>query len=93
MRTSTRLRRGGDKYVVSGPIGFLRARVPFYGKLRFLDRKGVDVARGISVGNEWTYRSFIEGGSSAAAIWTFSGINDSVLGTDSEGKPCLCRSN
>jgi hypothetical protein len=81
--------RVGDKYVVSGPIGFLRARVPFYGQLRFLDRKGVDVARGISVGNEWTYRSFIEGGSSAAAVWTFSGINSSVLGTDSEGKPCL----
>ena len=59
--------------------GLLRARVPQYGKLRFLDRKGVDVAKGISVGNEWTYRSFIEGGTPAAAIWTFSGINESVL--------------
>jgi hypothetical protein len=81
--------RVGDKYVVSGPIGFMRARVPYYGKLRFLDRKGAEVARGISVGSEWTYRSFIEGGSSAAAVWTFSGIDKSMLGEDSEGKPCL----
>ena len=51
---------------------------PYYGKLRFLDRKGVDVAKGISVGSEWTYRSFIEGGTPAAAIWTFSGINESI---------------
>ena len=56
----------------------LRARVPQYGKLRFLDRKGVDVAKGISVGSEWTYRSFIEGGTPAAAIWTFNGINESI---------------
>ena len=52
--------------------------------LRFLDRKGVEVARGISVGNEWTYRSFIEGGTPMAAIWTFSGINESSLHTDKE---------
>jgi hypothetical protein len=83
------IRHEGDKYVVSGPVGFMRARVPYYGRLRFLDRKGVDVPRGISVGNEWTYRSFIEGGSSAAAVWTLSGINESVLSTDSEGKKVL----
>jgi hypothetical protein len=81
--------RVGDKYVVSGPIGFMRARVPYYGQLRFLDRKGVEVPRGISVGNEWTYRSFIEGGSAAAAIWTLSGINESVLDKDEDGKPIL----
>ena len=40
----------------------LRARVPQYGLLRFLDRRGAPAPRGISVGNEWTYRSFIEGG-------------------------------
>ncbi|HEY4233647.1 MAG TPA: ABC transporter permease [Lacipirellulaceae bacterium] len=83
------IHREGDKYVVSGPIDFMRARVPYYGRLRFLDRKGIDVPRGISVGNEWTYRSFIEGGSSAAAVWTLSGINESVLSTDSEGKQVL----
>ena len=56
---------GGETvYHLSGPRGLLRARVPYYGKVRFLDRKGVEVAKGISVGNEWTYRSFIEGGTS-----------------------------
>src|SRR5262249_51275574 len=31
---------------------------------------------------EWSYRSFIEGGSQAAAIWTFDGITPDVLRTD-----------
>jgi len=77
------------KYVVSGPEGFLRARVPQYGKLRFLDRRGAPAPRGISVGNEWTYRSFIEGGSAAAAVWLLDGVNDSSLRTDPEGKKYL----
>ncbi len=77
---------GQTVYALSGPQGMFRARVPQYGKLRFLDRQGVEVARGISVGSEWTYRSFIEGGSRAAAIWTFNGINESVLRSDSEGQ-------
>jgi ABC-type transport system involved in multi-copper enzyme maturation permease subunit len=74
-------RKRGDElvYEVSGPRGMFRARVPYYGKLRFLDRKGVEVAKGISVGAEWTYRSFIEGGTPAAAIWTFNGIDESKL--------------
>jgi ABC-type transport system involved in multi-copper enzyme maturation permease subunit len=72
--------RGGETvYVVSGPRGMLRAREPKYGKLRFLDRKGVDSPKGISVGAEWTYRSFIEGGTPAAAVWTFSGIDESMI--------------
>jgi ABC-type transport system involved in multi-copper enzyme maturation permease subunit len=74
---------GGETvYELSSPQGLMRARVPQYGKLRFLDRQGVEVARGISVGNEWTYRSFIEGGTQAAAIWTFDGIDASVLRAD-----------
>ncbi|MCI0492225.1 MAG: hypothetical protein L0Z07_04735 [Planctomycetes bacterium] len=77
---------GGEMaYEVGGPRGLMRARMPHYGKLRFLDRKGVDVARGISVGSEWTYRSFIEGGTSAAAIWTFDGIDDSTLRRADDG--------
>ena len=71
-------------YDLSGPQGLMRARVPLYGKLRFLDRQGVPVAKGISVGSEWTYRSFIEGGTQAAAIWTFSGIDESALRRDGE---------
>jgi len=81
----TTIQRGGEPaYLLSSPRGMLRARVPHYGKLSFLDRKGVEVARGISVGNEWAYRSFIEGGTPAAAIWTFSGIDASMLQQDQE---------
>jgi len=72
------IEKHGDQIWVSGPIGYLRARVPKWGKLRFKDRKGVDKAVGISVGSEWTYRSFIDGGTLAAAIWTFNGIDESV---------------
>jgi ABC-type transport system involved in multi-copper enzyme maturation permease subunit len=77
------------KYVVSGPEDYLRARVPQYGRLRFLDRRGAPAPRGISVGSEWTYRSFIEGGSAAAAVWTLDGISEKSLGKDDEGNPCL----
>ena len=81
---------GGEMvYAVDEPQGFMRARVPQYGKLRFLDRSGVEVPRGISVGSEWTYRSFIEGGTRAAAIWTFTGIDESVLRTDDQGRQVL----
>jgi ABC-type transport system involved in multi-copper enzyme maturation permease subunit len=68
----------GDKnaYSVQGPEGMLQARVPVYGKLRFRDREGKDVDRGINVGDEWFYRSFIQGGSPAAAIWTFSNVRE-----------------
>lgn len=86
---ASRARGGETEYVVSGPTGTLRARVPYYGKLRFLDRKGVEVARGISVGNEWTYRSFIDGGTPAAAIWAFSGINEASFRKDSSGGQVL----
>lgn len=82
--------RGSDTvYTLSGPEGLLRARVPYYGSLHFLDRKGVDVAKGVSVGSEWTYRSFIEGGTPAAGIWTFSNITEKSLGTDEKGAQIL----
>lgn len=77
------------RLVVQTPNDVLRARVPLRGKIRFLDPKGVETARGISVGNEWAYRSFIEGGSSAAAIWTFEGINSSTLKTTADGSKYL----
>lgn len=66
--------RGETVYQLSSPKGMFRARVPVYGKLRFRDRTGKDVARGINVGNEWAYRSYIEGGTPAAAIWSFNNI-------------------
>lgn len=58
---------------------YLRARVPKLGKISFLNTQGVAVDRGISVGNEWGYRSFIQGSSQASAIWTFTGVGESTL--------------
>jgi len=62
---------GQTRYALGPPEGALLARVPVYGKLVFRTRDGVDTEQGINVGDEWTYRSFIEGGSQAAAIWAF----------------------
>lgn len=61
-------------YEFGPPIGLLQARVPVFGKLRFKDRAGADAEKGINVGHEWAYRSYIEGGTLAAAIWTFEGV-------------------
>jgi hypothetical protein len=69
---------GRDSYRASGPRGFIRARVPQYGKLRFIDRSGAAKDTGISVGNEWAYRSFIDGNTPATAIWTFDNVSPSI---------------
>lgn len=58
------------------PRGMFVARVPFHGKLRFIDRSGQPSEKGVNVGDEWTYRSYIEGGGLAAAIWTFEGVDE-----------------
>jgi hypothetical protein len=52
----------------------LVSRVPVYGELQFLDRGGKPAEKGVNVGDEWTYRTFIEGNTQATAIWTFQGI-------------------
>jgi hypothetical protein len=75
---SPRQAAGRLEYDVGPPVDLFQARVPVYGKLRFKDATGADVEKGISVGNEWTYRSYIEGGTLAAAIWTFSGIDEAT---------------
>jgi len=64
------------KYEVGPPEGMLEARRPLRGTLRFLDRDGRPSTKGISVGSEWSYRQYIEGGSLAAAIWKFEGISE-----------------
>ncbi|MGA2033056.1 MAG: hypothetical protein ABSG68_12425 [Thermoguttaceae bacterium] len=71
----------GDQavYTLGPPVGDLVARVPMYGKLRFKDRKGGDAERGVNVGDEWTYRSFIDGGTNACAIWNFQGIRAAMF--------------
>jgi len=69
---------GDDGEVTFGAgQGNLLARVPLYGKLRFLDRDGKPVDKGVNVGNEWAYRSYIEGGTLATAIWSFKGLKRS----------------
>jgi len=79
---------GQPQYTLSEPYGMFEARVPVYGKLRFLDSQGKPAPRGISVGNEWRYRSFIEGGTQAAAIWTFGDSSHPITAEEyPEGLP------
>jgi len=58
------------------PVGMLQARVPIAGTLRFKDESGKDALKGVNVGSEWGYRSYVAGGSLAAAIFTFDGITE-----------------
>jgi hypothetical protein len=68
--------KAGDdvRYVVGRPEGQFHARIPNYGKLQFFNSVGQPTDKGINVGNEWTYRSYIEGATQAAAKWTFEGV-------------------
>jgi hypothetical protein len=65
---------GREKYIVGVEEGTIQARVPIYGELSFRDTQGIDRRQGINVGNEWEYRSFIEGESPSAAIWRFDEV-------------------
>ncbi len=58
------------------PRDLLVARVPVYGDLQFISQAGDKVQRGVNVGDEWTYRSFIRGDSLAAMIWTFQDVDE-----------------
>ncbi len=69
---------GRQTFVVGPPQGALVARMPRYGKLRFVDRAGKE-GGGISVGKEWAYRKYIEGGSLAAAVWTFPKVTPAAF--------------
>jgi len=50
------------------------ARVPAYGSLLFRDEQGKLHEKFKSVGEEWTYRSYIEGNTTEAAIWRFENL-------------------
>lgn len=63
-------------YTLGPPKDLLVARVPVYGKLRFISREGREVEKGVNVGDEWTYRSFIAGQTAAAAIWSFEDMTE-----------------
>ena len=73
---------GETQYAVSGPYEMFDTRVPIYGKLRFKDRQGKDAPRGINTGNEWQYRTFVEGRTQAAAIWTLGTKDQPLLAED-----------
>jgi hypothetical protein len=70
---------GPEQFEIGPPRGQLLARVPIYARgaepLRFLDRSG-QKGEGINVGDEWTYRGYIEGASGARAIWTFQDVTE-----------------
>lgn len=62
-------------YKVGPPRGYLTARVPVYAReLKFRDSEGEISDKGISVGAEWEYRSYIEGATRSAAIYQFRGL-------------------
>jgi ABC-type transport system involved in multi-copper enzyme maturation permease subunit len=46
-------------------------RMPVYGLLEFIDREGNVSKAGINTGDIWEFRSYIEGGTKAAAIYKF----------------------
>lgn len=63
-------------YEVGPAEGAFVSRVPHYGKMRFIENTGRP-GEGISVGDEWSYRKYIEGATLSAAVWTFKGIEAS----------------
>jgi hypothetical protein len=54
----------------------MSARVPVKGALTFIDSRGTPTVRGIDVGQELEFRSHIEGGTPAAAIWHYGVVSD-----------------
>lgn len=75
----TKEQRNGKTVYKVGPPSF-PARVPVYGLLGFKDRAGNPTNKGINVGDEWTYRQYIEGGTAAAAVWNFNGLSSAAIG-------------
>ncbi|MEM6655482.1 MAG: hypothetical protein AAF596_06750, partial [Planctomycetota bacterium] len=69
------------RYALSGAEDALRARVPKLGSISFRGRNGQKEQRGVSTGSEWTYRSSIEGGTQAAAVWRFDDVTEADLRT------------
>lgn len=69
------------RYTVQIEQGTLQARVPVYGELSFRAKDGLDTDRGINVGDEWEYRSFIGGSTKLsddaneeAAVFSFENL-------------------
>ncbi len=62
------------RYKVGAAEGSLQAKVPRYGKIKFRGENGFEKERGINVGEEWEYRSYIAGATDEAVVWTFDGV-------------------
>lgn len=59
---------------IGEPEGLLNARIPIFGKLHMTDRLGNVIQRGLNVGYESEYQTFIEGNSAMSAVWTFDPV-------------------
>ena len=70
---------GVETQLYRSPEATLTARIPLYGSLHFQDRDGSQAPKAVNVGYEWDYRSYIEGGTQAAAIWNFSNLSPGRL--------------
>lgn len=59
----------------------LVCRVPVFGKLSFLDTRGLP-GKGVNVGDIWDFRSFVQGNSKARAVWTFENVTPERMGNE-----------
>lgn len=62
----------------------LISRVPVYGDLTFADKFGGPARKGISVGDEWEFRSYLEGGTKSRAYYNFIDLNVTSIKNDYE---------
>lgn len=74
------------RYTVHTEQGTMLARIPVYGKLRFRGSDGNDKEKGINVGDEWEYRSFIGGNTKStdgaveeSAVFSFSALTEEMF--------------
>lgn len=65
---------GKTVFELGPPEGLLSARIPVFGKMSITDRAGNLSSRGLSVGFESEYQTYIEGNSLMSAIWNFDGV-------------------
>jgi ABC-type transport system involved in multi-copper enzyme maturation permease subunit len=76
-------RRPDGSFEIGEPEGLLNARIPIFGKMHMTDRQGNKMQRGLNVGYESEYQTFIEGNSAMSAVWTFDSVGpNQFLGGD-----------
>ncbi|MBQ2820015.1 MAG: hypothetical protein IJF17_00325 [Thermoguttaceae bacterium] len=75
-------KNGIRHFTLSQPIEMFNARVVQYGDIGYLDQRGIVSEKGVNVGDEWEYRSFIAGNTDAAFIWQFDNVTPAALVDD-----------